>query len=92
VLTDANISAVTIDDANDWVVATISTQTFGTPNVTAGDSWSKLLICYDADTAAGTDANIIPITAHDLRINGQVVVPSGAPIIVSVPNGYVRAR
>ena len=89
-LADADITAVTVDDANDWVAATFSTQTFGGPNVAAGDSWSKLLVCYDP--TAGADSTIIPITAHDLRINGQVIVPNGAPILISAPNGYVRAR
>jgi hypothetical protein len=92
VLSDTGITAVTIDDANDWVTAALATQSFGGPNVAAGDSWSKLLVCYDSDSTSGTDANILPVTAHDLRINGQVVVPNGAPVVVSAPNGYVRAR
>jgi hypothetical protein len=35
--------------------------------VTAGII-SKLLVCYDADTAAGTDTNLIPLTLFDFAI------------------------
>lgn len=31
----------------------------------AGNAISALVIAYDSDTAAGTDANIIPLTYHD---------------------------
>lgn len=90
-LTDADISAATIDDANDWVTLTISTQTF--TSIAAGDSWSKGLLCYDSDTTSGTDANIIPIVASDLRINGAAIVPNGGNIVVNMPAaGYMRAR
>jgi len=51
--------------------------------VAAGDGWSKLLVCYDADTAAGTDANIIPLTAHDF-----VVVPDGTNITATIANFF----
>lgn len=90
VLTDADISAPTVDDTNDYVTLTFPTQTF--TSIGAGDSWSKLLVCYDSDTTAGTDANIVPMYAHDLRISLQPVVPSGANIVISLPNGYARAR
>lgn len=89
-LTDADVAAATVDDANDWVTLALATQTF--TSIAAGDSWSKLLVCYDADTTGGTDANIVPLTAHDLRINGAVIVPSGANIVVSASSGYLRAR
>lgn len=85
-LTDADISAVTVDDTNDRVTATFSNQTY--TSVGSGDSWRKLLVCYDADTAAGTDANITPIAAYDLLINGAAVVPNGTNIVISAPNGY----
>lgn len=85
-LTDADISAATVDDTNNLVRLTFSTQTFAT--IAAGDAWRKLLVCYDADTTAGTDANIIPVSAHDLLISGAAIIPSGANIVVSLPNGY----
>lgn len=86
VLTDANIAAYTLDDTNDLIRLPLADQTF--VGVDAGDSWRKLLICYDSDTAGGTDANIVPVCAHDLLINGAAIVPNGSDIIVSFPNGY----
>jgi hypothetical protein len=85
-LTDADISAGTVDDTNDRVTLTYATQTW--TSVAAGDSWAKLLVCYDSDTTAGTDANIVPVTAHDMLISGAAVIPSGANIVWSVPSGY----
>jgi hypothetical protein len=86
-LTDADIAAVTVDDTNDRVTATFSNQTF--TSIASGDSWRKLLVCYDSDTTGGTDANIVPIAAYDLLINGAAVVPTGANIVISAPSGYL---
>lgn len=87
-LTDADIAPITVDDTNDRATATFANQTW--TSVGAGDSWRKLLVCYDSDTAAGTDANIIPIAYYDLLINGVAVVPTGANIVLSLPSGYVQ--
>lgn len=89
-LTDANLAAYTVDDTNDRIVLVIPVQTFST--ISAGDSWSKAVIGYDSDTTSGTDASIIPITAHDLRISGAVVAPNGSNIIVDLSAGFVMAR
>jgi hypothetical protein len=29
---------------------------------------SKILVCFDADTTGGTDANIVPLTYHDASV------------------------
>lgn len=85
VLTDADISAFAPDDTNDRVDLVIADQVFA--NIAAGDGWSKVLICYDADTTGGTDSAIIPLTAHDF-----VVTPDGSSITVDVPAvGFYRA-
>lgn len=85
VLTDANIAAVTVDNANDAVTLTFPAQTWNTVAATGG-AWAKLLVCYDGDTSAGTDANIIPLTAHDLA-----VTPNGTNITVTPPaTGFYR--
>jgi len=89
-LTDTDIVAATVDDTADTATVTFPTQTYTT--VAAGDSWRKLLVCYDSDTTVGTDANIVPVTAHDLLINGAAIIPSGVNIVVAVPNGYAVAR
>jgi hypothetical protein len=54
---------------------------------TAGGAWSKLLVCYDNDTTAGTDANILPLTYHDF-----VVTPDGSDIVAVInAAGFFRA-
>lgn len=89
-LTDANISVAVPNDTLNQTVLSFATQTFSA--IAAGDSWRMLLVCYDSDTTAGTDANIIPMYGIDLLINGAAVVPTGADIIISLPNGYAIAR
>ena len=59
--------------------------------IAAGDSWRKLLLCYDNDSTGGSDANIIPVTAYDLLINNAAVVPNGNDINVDFSLGYCIA-
>lgn len=56
---------VTVDDTNDRVALDIADQTW---TAATGNAISKLLICFDADTTTGTDANIVPLTLHDLAL------------------------
>lgn len=79
VLTDADLVALPApDDTNNRYAVAVPTFNW-TPDVAADDA-SLLLVCYDSDTAAGTDANIIPLTAHDFVVltdGNQVVVNAG---------------
>ena len=85
VLTDADLGAISVDDTNDRFDYDIPDQTWTA--VAAGDGWSKLIVCYDSDTTSGTDANIIPLTAHDF-----VVTPNGSDITAQVnASGFFRA-
>lgn len=85
VLTDADISAFAPDDTNNRVDLDIPDQTWTA--VAAGDGWSKLVVCYDSDTTGGTDANIIPLTAHDFT-----VTPDGSDITAQIAAaGFYRA-
>lgn len=77
VLTDADIAALSPDDANDLMQVTIADQTWSA--VGAGDAWTDLIVCYDSDTTGGTDANIIPLTCHDFA-----VTPNGGDITADV--------
>lgn len=88
-LTNTELSAPTVDDTANTVTITFPTQTFTT--IGAGDSWKKLLVCYDSDTTAGTDANIVPMYGIDLLIQNTAVIPTGANIVVAVPDGYAVA-
>lgn len=89
-LTDGSLSAYTVDTTNHLITLPLSNQTF--TSIVAGDSWRKLLVCYDSDTTGGTDANIIPICHVDLLIDGVAVVPNGNNIIVAFPNGLLVSR
>jgi len=85
VLTDVDIVAFAPDDTNDRVDLDIPDQTWTA--VAAGDGWNDCLVCYDSDTTAGTDANIVPLTMHDF-----VVVPDGSDITAQVAAaGFYRA-
>lgn len=84
-LTDADLTAFAPDDANDRVDLDIPDQTW--TGVAAGDGWNDLVVNYDNDTAAGTDANIIPLTLHDF-----VVTPDGSDITAQIAAaGFFRA-
>ncbi len=85
VLTDADVVAFAPDDTNDRVDIDIPDQTWTA--VAAGDGWNDFLVCYDSDTAGGTDANIVPLTQHDF-----VVTPDGSDIIAQInAAGFFRA-
>ena len=85
VLTDADLTAFTVDDVNDRVDLDIPDQTWTA--VTAGSSWTDLSINYDNDTTTGTDANVIPCTWHDF-----VVTPDGSDITAQIAAaGFFRA-
>lgn len=82
-----NTSSITVtyDDTNDRVDVDFPDQTWTA--VSAGDGWNDIVIGYDSDTTAGTDANILPHTLHDF-----VVTPDGSDITAQVATaGYFRA-
>jgi len=90
-LTDANISAPSVDTATHRTTLSFDTPTQVFATILAGDAWRKILVCYDSDTTAGTDANIVPVTAHDLLISGAAVVPNGNNINAAFSTGYCIA-
>jgi hypothetical protein len=84
-LTDTDIVAFAPDDTNDRVDLDIPDQTWTA--VAAGDGWNDFIVCYDNDTGAGTDANIVVLTIHDF-----VVVPDGSDITAQIAAaGFYRA-
>jgi len=69
-LTDADLAALPApDDTNDRYDVSLPTVTW---TAATGSAVSKILVCYDADTTSGTDANVIPLTMFDL-----VLTPDG---------------
>ena len=63
---------VTVDDTGEAVNVDAADLVWA---AATGNGTGKLLICYDADTAAGTDANVIPLVALDF-----VTTPDGSDI------------
>lgn len=57
------------DDVNDRYAVALPSVTWTTP--TAGNNVAQLLICYDSDTTSGTDANVIPLTAHVFAVTAD---------------------
>jgi hypothetical protein len=86
VLTDADLAALPApDDTNDRYDIDIPDQTWTA--VAAGTAWTDIIICYDPDTTAGTDSNIIPLTCHDFA-----VTPDGSDIVAQIAAaGFFRA-
>lgn len=72
-LTDADLAALPApDDSNDRYDVSLPTTTW---TAATGSAISKILVCYDSDTTAGTDSNIIPLTMFDFA-----VTPDGSDI------------
>ena len=83
-LTDTELAAFAADDTNDRVDLDIPDQTWTA--VSAG-AVTDLIICYDNDTTAGTDANLVPLTMHDFAIT-----PDGSDVVAVInAAGFFRA-
>ena len=88
-LTQADLAAYTVDTSFHSITLPLPSQVYTA--IAVGDSWAKALVTYDSDTTAGTDANIIPVTAQDIRLNGFPLTPNGGNITFSWPNGLLVA-
>lgn len=88
-LTDADLTAWTPDDTNNRVLLTLPLQSF--LNIGSGDSWDIVVVGYDSDTTGGTDANIVPITASELRENGTALVPNSSTVVIDFSSVWIVA-
>lgn len=80
-LTDAQLAALPApDDTNDRYEVALP-ETIWT--AATGNPISKILVCYDPDTTAGTDSNIIPLTMFD-----AVATPDGNNIVLQTGNFF----
>jgi hypothetical protein len=79
-LTDSDLSSTNyeVDDTNNRFDVSLPSVTWTSPD--AGSNTTGLLVCYDSDTTAGTDSNIIPLTHHDFAVtadDNDVVLNAG---------------
>jgi hypothetical protein len=74
-LTDSDLAALTVDNTNDRMPCAFPTQTW-TP--TSG-AVTDLVFCYDNDTTAGTDSNLVPLVmlAFAITPDGSQVEATG---------------
>lgn len=56
-------ATVTINDTDNRVDIDVANVTWTSPT---GNAVGAVVICYDPDTTTGTDADLIPLTKHDL--------------------------
>lgn len=70
-LTDANFAATDYEpnDTDNRMDVSLPSVTWTGP--TAGNNTTGLLICYDPDTTAGTDDNIVPLAHHDFAVTAD---------------------
>lgn len=54
---------VTVDDTNDRVALDAADVSWTSPT---GNAVGAVVICYDPDTTTGTDADLVPLTKHDV--------------------------
>lgn len=74
----------TVDDTNDRVDIDIPDQVW---TGATGNATGALVICYDGDTGAGTDSNIVPLTKHDFT-----TTPDGTDLTATIAAaGFFRA-
>lgn len=85
-LTDAATIVAAVDDTNDRVTVDIDDQVW-TSVADASETVTDLLVCYDSDTTAGTDSNVIPIACLDFAVD-----PTGGNITATIDaTGVLRA-
>ena len=83
-ITDSDLAAWGPDDTNDRVDLDMPDQTWTA--VSAG-AVTDLILCYDGDTTAGTDSNIIPLLQFDFPI-----APDGSDVLAQVAAaGFFRS-
>ncbi len=88
-LTDSSLSAFVVDNTNHWIRLVLPLQTFTT--ISAGDIWDIVMVGYDDNTTSGTDANIVPVTAAEIRNGGTAIAPNGGNIIIDYSTAWITA-
>lgn len=87
ILTDTDIVASVVDQTNNRREADIPDQVWDPAGGSTDNDLVKFLTGYDPNGAGGTDAEIVPLTAHDF-----VITTNGGSITAAIDsNGYFRA-
>jgi hypothetical protein len=89
ILTDVELAAYTVDYTAHLITLPLPSQVY--TGVAVGDTWAKALVTYDSDTTSGTDANIVPISAQDIRLYSAPLSPNGGDVTFSWPQGLLVA-
>jgi hypothetical protein len=71
----------TVDNTNDRFAGDAGDVTW---TAATGAAVAAFVICYDPDTTTGTDADLIPLTKHELSLT-----PDGTNFVLSI-NDFVR--
>lgn len=71
---------VTVNDTNDRVEVDAADVTWTAPT---GNAIGAVVICYDPDTTGGTDADLIPLTKHDVSWS-----PDGNDFTLTIADFY----
>ena len=72
----------TVDDTNDRVNLDAADVTW---TAATGNAIGAVVICYDPDTTGGTDADLIPLTKHDVSMT-----PDGSDFTLTISD-FARA-
>lgn len=72
----------TVDDTNNRRDVDAADFTYTAAGGASNNTIAKAVICYDPDTTGGTDADIIPLTHHDLAFTTD-----GTDQAVTIPTG-----
>lgn len=68
-ITDADLAALpSPDDTNNRYDIDMPDQVYTSAGGATNNTLVKAIICYDSDTTAGTDANIIPCAHYDFSV------------------------
>ena len=82
VLTNADLSAPTVDDTGNEQYSDMPDQTYTAAGGATNNTIVKAIVCYDSDTTGGTDANLVPLVACDFVVNPTT---SGIDLALRIP-------
>ena len=87
VITDATMLPTVVDDSGNQQYSDVPDQTYVSAGGAVNNALSRILVCYDSDTTAGTDANITPLVALD-----WVITTDGNDLVAQfAANGFFSA-